>query len=185
MVIIDNIIELTRFARKQGGQIIGVDGSLNSGKSTLIAPALQIAIGAAAIHLDHYLHRHAGSYIHSLKYGKLKEDIARARTHHDHVVIEGVMLLQALHHVYVRPDIVIYAADSFWYDQWRQYRTSRMGAQRIISYEERLTNTIQHAIHPKHKFTHLSRVRRELYRYTHDYRPQDQADALFLIDNYL
>lgn len=182
---IEDILELTRYVRKKHVKIIGVDGSLGAGKSSLIAPALKIALGAPIIHLDRYLHRHAGSYFNTIRKEQLKDDIWRTLFTHHQVIVEGILLMKVLHSLHIYPGIVIYACDSFWLSQWKQYKHDRESAKRIVHEEELMTNRVQRIFHPKWKFKHFNHVTKELYEYTHDYKPFQSANCLFLIDKYI
>ncbi|MEN9328048.1 MAG: hypothetical protein RI947_856 [Candidatus Parcubacteria bacterium] len=184
MELTEDILELTRKVRRSKSRIIALDGSMDAGKSTFIAPALRIAIGGRVIHLDHYLHRHAGKYFHSLKLTKLKEDIHNTIVKGMPVIIEGLLVTKILRTLHIHPDISIYACDSFWYNQWEEYEHDHEPVKQIIKEEETMTNKIKKAIHPRWKYVHFSHLTKELYEYTHSYRPLDEATYVFIIDKY-
>lgn len=184
MELVEDILELTRKTRKAKPSLIAIDGSMDAGKSSFIAPALRIAVGGRIIHLDHYLHRHAGKYFHSLKFAKLKEDIHRAAQTGMPVIIEGLLVTKILRQLHIHADLNIYACDSFWYRQWQEYEDDHETVKQIIKEEELMTNRVEKALHPRWKYVHFSYLTKELYEYTHHYRPIDGATYVFIIDKY-
>ena len=184
MEIVEDILELTRIVRKAKKMIISLDGSMDAGKSTFISPALRIAVGGHIIHLDRYLRRHSGKYFHSVHFPKLREDIHRTLLSKTPLVIEGLMVTQILRHLHIHPDISLYACDSFWYRQWQEYEHDHEPVRQIIHDEEQMTNRIEKALHPRWKYMHFNHVTKELYEYTHTYRPIDNANYFFIIDKY-
>ncbi len=185
MEIVDDIIDLVHKIRRLKVKIIGVDGALQSGKTTFVSPALKIALHAKHIvHLDHYLTPHAGSFLHSLHKKQLKSDILKIAQENDHVIIEGLMLLNVFKALSIPHDMLIYSCDSLWYNQWEEYHRERSPLERILHTEEVMTNKIEKAIHPRWRYMHFNRLTRELYTYTHEYKPYIHADFIFLIDKY-
>ena len=185
MEIVDDIIDLVHKIRRLKVKIIGVDGALQSGKTTFVSPALKIALHAKHIvHLDHYLTPHAGSFLHSLHKKQLKSDILKIAQENDHVIIEGLMLLNVFKALSIPHDMLIYSCDSLWYNQWEEYHRERSPLDRILHTEEVMTNKIEKAIHPRWRYMHFNRLTRELYTYTHEYKPYIHADFIFLIDKY-
>lgn len=184
MEIVEDIVQLSRKMRKTKARIVGVDGSMQSGKSSLVAPAIKYALNARLIHLDHYLRRHGGKYFYSIHFDKLREDIKRALDSYDNVVIEGILLTKVLRHLHRAPEFTIYSCDSFWYRTWEGYAEDRESVKRIIHEEEAMTNRIYRALHPKWRYVRFSRLTKELYEYTHDYKPMAHADCIFIIDKY-
>lgn len=185
MEIVDDIIDLVHKVKRLHVKIIGIDGALQSGKTTFVSPTLKIALQEKhIIHLDHYLTPHAGSYLHSLHKEQLKDDILKTAQRNNHVIIEGIMLLKVFKDLSLPHDMLIYACDSLWYNQWEEYHRERSPLERIIHTEEVMTNKIEKAIHPRWRYMHFNRLTRELYNYTHEYKPYIHADFVFLIDKY-
>jgi len=84
--------------------IIGVDGGLGAGKST-IANALAGAIGCTCLHLDSFLLHGRQSFLPSLEYDELGAVLANAK---GTLIVEGICLLAVLDRLSVRVDYLVF-----------------------------------------------------------------------------
>jgi hypothetical protein len=89
-------------------RIIGVDGELGVGKSTL-ADRIAAHQHCACLHLDSFLLKGRASFLPSLKYDQLAAAVS-AET--GTVVIEGVCLLAVLKRLSVVPDYLVFVASA-------------------------------------------------------------------------
>jgi len=88
--------------------IIGIDGKLASGKSTL-AKNLAHELGFSCIHVDSFLEKGRGHYVSALKLDVLANKINESSRP---VIVEGVCLLEILDRIKTKKDYLIYLNNS-------------------------------------------------------------------------
>jgi hypothetical protein len=84
-------------------RIVGVDGGLGAGKTT-IAGRIATELACACVHLDSFLIGGRASFLPSLLYDQLRDAISEGQT----VVVEGVCLLDALERISLVPDYLVF-----------------------------------------------------------------------------
>jgi hypothetical protein len=102
-------------------QIIGVDGFMQSGKTTL-AFKLAEQLNGIRIGLDCYAngYREVSSYVEKLRLPYLQSDINKLTSNFQFVIVDGVCLLDALDAISVRPNLTVYvkrvSGQGLWHD---------------------------------------------------------------------
>lgn len=92
------------FLKKKKSNIIGIDGELGAGKST-ISKIIAKKINCQVIHLDNYLIQKQGVYVNAIKFEELKKDVKKCKFP---VIIEGVCLLYVLKRIDIYPDTLFF-----------------------------------------------------------------------------
>lgn len=100
----NTITELSHAIKNSGATIIGVDGYLGVGKTSL-AIGLARQTGYGCIHLDNYLEPQKGSFVKNLNLLTLKEAINQRP-----LIIEGICLLEVLCRLNINSDFLVYVA---------------------------------------------------------------------------
>lgn len=101
--------------------VIGVDGFMSSGKSTL-SRELARQLGAVHLEIDHYADpaREATSYIGKLRVSELAADFTTLSLANASLIIEGVCLRRVLCAIGVRADVFVYvkrlSQAGLWHD---------------------------------------------------------------------
>lgn len=101
---IDSITELPRALENNSAKIIGVDGYLGAGKTT-VTTKLSKQIGYGCVHLDDYLYPQKGDFVENLDLSSLK-----TATGERPLIIEGLCLLEVLERLQISADFLIYVA---------------------------------------------------------------------------
>ena len=96
-------LKVAMLLRRQGADLIAIDGSFGVGKSTL-ARALASRLQVKAVHLDDFLIRRRGAYLKNLRLMQLTKCIGRGRR----LILEGICVLQVLELVGRKPDSLVY-----------------------------------------------------------------------------
>jgi hypothetical protein len=134
--------DLLQDLRRRAPRIIGIDGELGAGKTTL-AERLSAALLCPCVHLDSFLIPGQASYLPSIQYGRLAAALAGVT---GTVIIEGVCLLAVLEQlalaadylVFVEADPAVTRPTSLLADELKSYGRAyvpRSKAHRIISRE--------------------------------------------------
>jgi hypothetical protein len=97
-----SITELSRALENRGAAIIGVDGYLGVGKTT-VATRLSKQTGYSCVHLDDYLVPHKGGFVENLYLPALKTVIGERP-----IIIEGLCLLEVLERLQINADFLVY-----------------------------------------------------------------------------
>ena len=108
-------LKVAMLLRRQGADLIAIDGSFGVGKSTL-ARALASRLQTKAVHLDDFLVKRRGAYLKNLRLMQLTKCIGRRRR----LILEGICVLQALELVGRKPDALVYVkrmSSGQWADQ--------------------------------------------------------------------
>jgi hypothetical protein len=101
--------DLLQDLRRRGPRIIGIDGGLGAGKTTL-AERLSGELLCPCVHLDAFLTPGQASFLPSIQYGRLAAALAGVT---GTVVIEGICLLAVLERLALDADYLIFVeADS-------------------------------------------------------------------------
>lgn len=106
--LLHELVPIIKNRRRSESFIIGIDGWMYSGKSSL-ASWLAWQLGCQAVYLDMFIVADNGTFA-----GWRVEDLRRifvSRTGRC-TIVEGVMLLEALHRIQVAPDYLVYARDA-------------------------------------------------------------------------
>lgn len=157
--------------------IIGIDGIDGVGKST-IAEMISTKYGHTHLNLDDYLEKKKGGYFDYLNLEKIKDDIKKSQKN----IIEGVILQKVLNKLQIKPDYIIYVADSVLLSDWsREFdgKYSKMSLDEVIKDAECLTNKISQAINSHSNQYKMRGFHLELYRYMHHYKPWEMANIIF------
>ena len=101
---IASIAELSRALENRDAAIIGVDGYLGAGKTT-VAVGLSRQTRYACVHLDDYLGPHEGGFVENLDLSGLKAAINERP-----IIIEGLCLLEVLKRLWTDADFLVYVA---------------------------------------------------------------------------
>lgn len=109
------LVSLLQSLRSNQPRIIGIDGALGSGKTTL-AQHLSEELQCQSLHLDAYLQKGQGSFICSIRYDELQDAIALKKRP---FILEGLCLLAILERLSLRPDFLVYV------DPQIQFRNAR------------------------------------------------------------
>jgi len=99
-----SITELSRALENRGAAIIGVDGYLGAGKTT-VATRLSKQTGYGCVHLDDYLNPHKGGVVENLDLSALQ-----AAAGERPLIIEGLCLLEVLERLQISADFLVYVA---------------------------------------------------------------------------
>jgi hypothetical protein len=97
-------VSLLRSLRSRQPGIIGIDGALGCGKTTL-ARHLCNELQCESLHLDSYLLKGQGSFVSSIQYRDLCDAIAHKKRP---FILEGLCLLAVVEHLPLRPDFLVY-----------------------------------------------------------------------------
>ncbi|MGN6150775.1 MAG: hypothetical protein ACTHOH_02045 [Lysobacteraceae bacterium] len=124
MAVIETKGGLGAIARRdwrRRGFVIGIDGFMDAGKTTL-AFGLAKQLSGIRVGLDCYVEkgREAPNYIGLLRLDELRRDLKGLRAAFDFVVIDGICLLDALDAIDVSLDMFVYvkriASRGMWHD---------------------------------------------------------------------
>ena len=99
---VGSIIELTHVLKSKAEVVIGIDGYLGAGKTT-VANELSRKLGYRCIHIDEYLEPHQSDYFKNLDLTSLK-----AATDQRPLIIEGLCLLKVLDQLQVNVDFLVF-----------------------------------------------------------------------------
>src|SRR5215831_4866876 len=108
-----NISALVKELKSRQPRIIGVDGSLGVGKTSL-ARKIAKQLHCVCLHLDSFLIVGQGSFMPSLRYERLHSAIAREKKM---LVIEGICLMAVLERLSVAPDYLVFVDAGPWFDK--------------------------------------------------------------------
>ncbi len=100
----NKLLSLLQSLRSNRLRIVGIDGALGSGKTTL-AQHLSEELQCECLHLDSYLQRSQGSFVCSIRYDELHDAIALKKRP---FILEGLCLLAVLERLSLRPDFLVY-----------------------------------------------------------------------------
>ena len=116
----NNIDTLCEFISSKNSKIIGLDGSLNAGKSTL-GKILSVKYNTNLISFDNYQSpKLKGKYSEFLKLDQLKGDVNKTIEENCNVIIEGPFFLEVIDKIKLNHDIRIYVRnkyDDFWVNE--------------------------------------------------------------------
>ena len=100
---VTSIYDLAHAVENRCASIIGVDGYLGAGKTTV---AMQLAeqIGYACVHLDDYLDPKHGGFVENINLSALNKALRVKRP----LIIEGLCLLEVLDRLQVNVDFLVY-----------------------------------------------------------------------------
>jgi hypothetical protein len=93
------------FSPYQHCRIVGIDGDMGAGKSTL-AREINAAIGGTIISVDDFLEGNGQPYLSQLDFGRLSKALSGATPP---IVIEGVLLQDVLHRLGLSADCTVFA----------------------------------------------------------------------------
>lgn len=159
--------------KKNNYKIIAIDGPTGSGKSKL-ATYLAEKLNTSPIHLDKYLQNDDRNYYKKLDYDQIKNDILTKK----HIIIEGILMLEVLKKLQIKPELTIFCSDQAFLEEWRFYIESEKSFDSII--EERINNiNVIRTLEGKRKIEKLDKFHFEIDKYFFDYLPFDNADMLF------
>lgn len=102
------IEKLSRDLKSRRPPIIGIDGPLASGKTTL-AKQLALEFDFSCIHIDNFLDGSERKYYSTIKFKELKEQIESSSSP---LIIEGVCLLKIFNAIKIVPDYLVYIISS-------------------------------------------------------------------------
>lgn len=91
-------------------RIIGIDGDNGAGKTTL-AKEVQAALGGTVVSIDDFLIGNGQPYLSQIEFSRLG-DLVRIVSA-EPVICEGILLLEVLQRLEVRPDFMIFARCEF------------------------------------------------------------------------
>ena len=100
-----SISDLMRALENRGASIIGVDGYLGAGKTT-VATRLSEQTGYACVHLDDYLDPKKAGFVENLDLSALDKTLRGKRP----LIIEGLCLLGVLDRFQINVDFLVYVA---------------------------------------------------------------------------
>lgn len=116
----NNIDTLCEFISSKNSKIIGLDGSLKAGKSTL-GKILSVKFNTNLISFDNYLPPILkGRYPEFLKLNQLKRDVNKTIEENCNVIIEGICFLEVINKIKINHEIRIYVRnkyENFWVNE--------------------------------------------------------------------
>ncbi|MFA6518009.1 MAG: hypothetical protein WCU83_12830 [Bacteroidia bacterium] len=97
-------------------------------------------------------------------------------------IIEGILLLKVLERLELKADKFLYATKKDWFEDWKINEKSKKDSDIIIKDVESLTDFVDKLKNPEKQGPYkLGTFRTEMYRYTHDYKPMENADEILII----
>lgn len=173
-------ITLLRFTTerltKGRNHLIGIDGFLGAGKTTL-AEKLSGDIVCRFISLDNYLNKNKGTYLDNINYRKLSRTVS---SQSGSLIIEGICLLSILKRCSIMPNILIYIKrfdkNGIWIDE--DELAGEEGPDIIISRSKANQRKILLLL-GEQKSASPYTCAYEIIRYHHSYKPHEKADYIF------
>ena len=105
--VLELLGELKTHANNGKPTIIGIDGSIGSGK-TILSYCLGCELKFPVIAVDNFLKRHQGGYRDQINYDNLADFIDSKITSGKSLIIEGICLLQILKRIDRQEDVLVY-----------------------------------------------------------------------------
>lgn len=165
--------EIKSLIQKNEFKIITIDGPTGSGKSKL-ATYLAEELNTSPIHLDKYLEENDKNYFRELNYVSIKKDIEKRNK----IVIEGILMLEVIKKLKIKPDLKIFCTFEGFLDEWRYYIENDIPFNSII--DERINNiNVIRALEGKKRIQKLDYFHYELDKYIFDFLPFDNVDILY------
>jgi uridine kinase len=167
------INKLNRFLEQNKNElfIIGIDGVMGAGKTTLAQNILQ-QIPGILFGIDEYLDKHKGQYQKHIFYSKLINDIEyRIYEGDKRFIIEGICLLSILKKIGITPNVIIYIKHLTELGCWDDQEICDPS----ISMEEANNNICKFETKPGQ-----GDKDRELAEYHRKFQPIQKADIVFI-----
>jgi Cdc6-like AAA superfamily ATPase len=184
MKSIDDITEISAILSEKQYKYISIDGVDGTGKST-IAGLLAKKLNYKHINIDDFLEINKGYYVKNIRYRDLEETIQKAGTA---IILEGVCVLDVLSQLEIKPDFMIYIKRITEYGFWRDGQ--------LYNVEGDIDEFIEKENRDLYDFSkdmariegtkfdpndcNISKLREEIIRYHHKYKPHEKADLIFL-----
>lgn len=121
LTTVGSVIQALQPSLAKGGRLIGIDGFMKAGKTTL-AFELAERLGGIRLSIDTFADRNVETedYAEKVMMRYLSSDLTKLRAAFPFVVADGICLLQVLEAVPMAPDALIYvkrvSAVGLWHD---------------------------------------------------------------------
>jgi dephospho-CoA kinase len=157
--------------------VVGIDGTDGVGKTQLAKDIEKL--GYKRISLDDFLKRESGGYFKFINFETLIKSIKQASE--SPIVIEGLLLRKILEKLSLTTNYYIYITDNVWiYDWLEEYQGKYYGLHidDIVINVEREINRLNRIISPGSKPYKMGSLRKEIYEYSYEYKPWEEADII-------
>lgn len=157
--------------------IVGIDGTDGVGKTSLAKDIEKL--GYKRISLDDFLLKKSGGYYKFIDFKAIGKVIKAFSN--NKIVIEGVLLQKILEKVPLTVNYTVYITDCVWiYDWLEEYQGKYYGLtlKEIITIVEQEVEHINRVLNPGTKHYKMDGLRKEVYEYSYEYKPWDNAHAI-------